>query len=227
MNLKAEETKTTGVYQIKQHGKTSIATRNMAPGSAVYGERLLEDDGIEYRVWNPHRSKLGAFLTMGGAIPISSSSNVLYLGAATGTTASHVSDIVHEGMVYALELSAEPMRKLLEVSRKRKNMVPILGDAARPETYMSLVDKGIDLIYQDVAQRNQAEIAIKNAATFLGSGGATIIAIKARSIDATVAPKKAIQQEVEKLEKAFDIDRVKGLSPFHKDHAIVVGTALQ
>lgn len=50
---------------------------------------------IEYRVWNPFRSKLGAAI-LGGVdqIHIKPGAKVLYLGAASGTTVSHVSDIV-------------------------------------------------------------------------------------------------------------------------------------
>lgn len=50
---------------------------------------------IEYRAWNPFRSKLAASIVGGvGDIHIKPGSKVLYLGAASGTTVSHVSDIV-------------------------------------------------------------------------------------------------------------------------------------
>lgn len=49
----------------------------------------------EYRAWNPFRSKLAAAI-LGGVdkIHMGPGKKVLYLGAASGTTVSHVSDIV-------------------------------------------------------------------------------------------------------------------------------------
>ena len=77
-----------------------LLTRNLVPGDTVYNEKRITVDGengekIEYRVWNPFRSKLGAAI-LGGVdqIHIKPGAKVLYLGAASGTTVSHVSDIV-------------------------------------------------------------------------------------------------------------------------------------
>ena len=52
---------------------------------------------------------------------------MLYLGAASGTTVSHVADIVGpEGMVYAVEFSHRSGRDLINVAKKRMNVVPII-----------------------------------------------------------------------------------------------------
>jgi rRNA 2'-O-methyltransferase fibrillarin len=85
----------------------------MAAGESVYGEKRISVEGanegekIEYRVWNPFRSKLAASVLAGvDNIHIKPGSRVLYLGAASGTSVSHVSDIVGaEGVVYAVEFS--------------------------------------------------------------------------------------------------------------------------
>jgi fibrillarin-like rRNA methylase len=54
-----------------------------------------EGQKVEYRVWNPFRSKLAAAI-VGGIenLWIAPGNKVLYLGAASGTSVSHVSDIV-------------------------------------------------------------------------------------------------------------------------------------
>lgn len=207
-----------GVYQIDD----KLATLNMTPGQNVYGERLVQKDGKELRLWNPKRSKLAAAILNGlEDFPIKKDSHVLYLGAATGTTASHVSDIAHGGMVYCVEFSQRSFRDLVENTKERKNMIPILADAKKPESYSNLLER-CDVIYQDVAQVNQAQILIDNALLYLKDGGYTILAIKARSIDSARGPKEVTAAEISKL-KDVKITEVIELEPFEKDHSLVVG----
>ena len=87
-----------GVF-IARGKEDALVTLNMAPGEAVYGEKRIsveEPDKakVEYRVWNPFRSKLAAAI-LGGVdkVHIAPGKKVLYLGAASGTSVSHVSDI--------------------------------------------------------------------------------------------------------------------------------------
>ncbi len=156
-----------GVYQIKD----KLATLNMTPGRNVYGERLVQKDGNELRLWNPKRSKLAAAILNGlKTFPIKQDSHVLYLGAASGTTASHISDIATSGMVYCVEFSQRSFRDLIENTKERKNMIPILADARVPQSYSNLLES-CDVIYQDVAQVNQAQILIDNARMYLKDGG--------------------------------------------------------
>lgn len=207
-----------GVYKLED----KLATLNSTPGQNVYGERLVQKDGEEFRLWNPRRSKLASAVLSGlEDFPIKRDSHVLYLGAASGTTASHICDIVTEGMVYCVEFSNRPFRGLLEVSKERKNMIPILADARKPETYLGLLER-CDVIYQDVAQANQSEILIENAVMYLKKGGYIIMAIKARSIDSARGPKEVINAEISKL-KNVKITQVIDLTPYVKDHSIVVG----
>jgi fibrillarin-like pre-rRNA processing protein len=151
---------------------------------------------------------------------LSIDSIVLYLGASTGTTVSHVGDIVRDGLVYAVEFSPRSMRQLLQLAESRRNIIPILGDAARPESYSRLVEP-VDLVYQDVAQRNQAEIATLNSARYLKTGGTLVLMIKTRSIDSTATPGEIRGSEIEML-KGLEVLSVMDLLPYHHDHWAVV-----
>jgi len=147
---------------------------------------------------------------------------VLYLGASTGTTAGHLSDILTEGILYVVEFAKKPMRELIKICEARYNMIPIFEDANHPERYTGIVDE-VDMIYQDIAQRNQAEILIKNADYFLKKRGWVILAIKARSIDISRSSSEIFSTELEKLSEVFEIDATFDLSPGHRDHLMVVG----
>ena len=200
----------------------NIATKNLNPGISVYGEELINEDE-EYRIWNPRRSKLAAALLNGlENFELQDTSKVLYLGASTGTTVSHISDIVINGRIYAVEFSPTTAKKLVQLSRQRLNIAPILGDATKPREYLNIVEK-VDLVYCDVAQPTQSELFMKNMNLFLNDDGMGMITIKARSIDVVQKPKKIFKQEEKKLvEKGFKIiDKVK-LEPYEKDHIALV-----
>ncbi|MFZ2471769.1 MAG: fibrillarin-like rRNA/tRNA 2'-O-methyltransferase [Methanothrix sp.] len=202
-----------GVFLLEVDGQKRLATRSddVVP---VYGERILEG----CRLWDPFRSKLAALLLKGRSTRpvLPSDASVLYLGAATGTTVSHVSDIVSDGLVYAVEFSPRSMRDLVRLCERRKNIVPILADAARPEEYAFLVEP-VDLVYQDVAQRGQAEIASRNCARYLKPGGELILMLKTRSVDVTASPQAVLLAEKKNLQ-GLDLLQVMDLVPFHQDH---------
>jgi fibrillarin-like pre-rRNA processing protein len=182
---------------------------------------LIKISGIEYRIWNPYRSKLAAGILNGlRELPITVDSRVLYLGAASGTTVSHVSDIATEGVVYCVEFSRRAFVDLLRTCEKRKNTIPILADATKPEEYSYLLEE-VDVIYQDIAQPNQSEILIRNSDYFLRNGGRALIALKARSIDFSEDPQKIFRREVKKLEKTFKVVERVDLSPYEKDHLLL------
>jgi fibrillarin-like pre-rRNA processing protein len=212
-----------GVYWIEfDDGTKKLATVNFAPGSQVYGEKLVEIEGVEYRFWDPYRSKLAAAVLKGmKGMPIENGSKVLYLGAASGTTVSHVSDMIGQnGIAYCVEISSRPLRDLLLVCSRRPNMVSILADAAKPNEYCSLVEQ-VDVIYQDVAQVEQTEILLKNVKVFLRDGGHALFMIKSRSIDVTKEPRDIFREEIEKLEKKMEVLDSKILEPYEKDHAMI------
>ncbi len=210
---------------IFEDGSKRLATRNLTPGHAVYGERLVKHRNVEYRVWDPYRSKFAAAIIRGlETVPIQPNCRVLYLGAASGTTASHVSDIVGEdGHVYCVEFAARSIRELVEnVCVHRLNMSPILADARLPEHYAKLVGKPED-IYCDVAQPEQAKILADNADRFLKPEGWAMLAIKAQSIDVTREPSEVYKQEIKTLRsRGFRIQQVVHLEPYDKAHAMIV-----
>ena len=196
----------------------NIATKNLNPGVSVYGEELIQEDE-EYRIWNPRRSKLSAALLNGlKNLELEESSKVLYLGASTGTTVSHISDIAIDGRIYAVEFSPTTAKKLVQLSRQRLNIAPILGDATKPKGYLNIVEK-TDLVYCDVAQPTQTELFMKNMDLFLKDDGMGLLMIKARSIDVVQKPKKVFKEQEKKLkEKGFQIVEKVKLEPYEKDH---------
>ncbi len=208
------------VFMVNYH----LATISLAPGTRVYGEKLVRETGIEYRIWDLHRSKLAAAIHKGlKEMPIKPGIKVLYLGAASGTTPSHVSDIVGaEGEVYCVEFFQRSMRDLISVCEKRSNMMPIMGDARQPQQYEEGIGK-VDVIYQDVAQPDQADIFIKNSKLFLKKGGWGMIAIKSQSIDVARQPKKVFEEFVAHVGSEIDVSQQIDLSPYDLEHLFIVG----
>ena len=195
-----------------------VATRNLTPGISVYGEELITED-VEYRLWNPRRSKLSAAILNGlSSLKIENEYKILYLGASTGTTVSHISDIAYNGKIYAVEFSPVTAKKLTRLSRQRPNIYPILADATKPKEYMNIIEK-VDFLYCDVAQPTQTELFMKNMNLFSKEDALGMITIKARSIDVIQKPKKIFKQEEKKLkEKGFKIIEKIKLEPYEKDH---------
>lgn len=212
---------------ISVNGEKNAATLNLVRGNNVYGEKLVRYDGEEYRIWDPFRSKLAAALKKGmKRMPIANGTKVLYLGASTGTTVSHVSDIVGpSGIVFAIEPATRVARELIEnVASKRKNVLPIIEDARRPQSYFSVFGK-VDVVYCDIAQPDQTEIAIANCSAYLKPGGVMLLVVKTRSIDVTMEPKAVVTQEAARLKKnGFSVDQIINLEPFDKDHAMIYCT---
>jgi len=218
-----------GVF-ISKSKDDAILTLNMDPGHSVYNEKRItveaDDKKIEYRVWNPFRSKLGAAV-VGGIedIHIKPGSKLLYLGAASGTTVSHCSDLVGPtGCVYAVEFSPRSGRDLVGVAKRRTNIIPIVEDARKPQKYRMLVGM-VDVIFADVAQPDQARIVGVNAEYFLKNGGHFVISIKANCIDSTVDSEAVFASEIKKLQTMnFKPDEYITLEPFERHHAMVVGS---
>lgn len=215
-----------GVYWVTLEDKSEkLATKNLAPGRNVYGERLIRVEGVEYRLWDPFRSKLAASILKDVRhVPIRPGYKVLYLGAATGTTSSHVSDIVGlDGHVYCVEFAPRPIRELVDkVCAYRPNMSPILADARFPERYSALVEL-VDTIYCDIAQPEQAKVLADNADLFLRRGGWIMLAVKSQSIDVTKQPTEVYKGEVRVLKsRGFDVVEVVDLEPYERAHAMIV-----
>uniref|UniRef100_A0A7S1BZK9 rRNA 2'-O-methyltransferase fibrillarin n=1 Tax=Corethron hystrix TaxID=216773 RepID=A0A7S1BZK9_9STRA len=225
-----------GIF-IARGKEDALVTLNGTPGVSVYGEKRISVDvppaggegdatKVEYRVWNPFRSKLAAAV-LGGVddIWIKPGSKVLYLGAAAGTSVSHVSDVVGpEGSVYAVEFSHRPGRDLINMAKSRVNVVPIIEDARHPLKYRMLVPM-VDCIFADVAQPDQARIVALNAHYFLKQGGHCVVSVKASCIDSTAAPEAVFRREVGKLQaENFRPLEQLTLEPYERDHAVVIAT---
>jgi fibrillarin-like pre-rRNA processing protein len=215
-----------GVFRINQAENRQLATMSLAPGKIVYGEMTYRIDGEEYRAWDPYRSKLAAAALKGlEENPIRPGSRVLYLGAASGTTVSHVSDIIGtKGVVYAVEFAQRSFRDLVEnVCKDRPNIVPIFADARFPTKYRSLVP-GVEVVYCDIAQQDQTRILVENMHTYLDKEGQYLLVVKSRSIDVSKDPADVIKGEVGYLERnGYTIDEKIRLEPFEKDHAMLRG----
>src|SRR5919199_241079 len=205
-------------------GQRQWAPLNLVEGNSVYGEKIVKRKGEEYRIWDPFRSKLAGALKKGlKNLPVQKSMKVLYLGASTGTTVSHISDIVgSEGIVFAVEPAIRVARELIEnVASRRGNVVPIIEDARKPDSYFSIFGK-VDMVYSDIAQSDQTDIAIANCHAYLKKGGTVLVVIKTRSIDVTMEPKSVVAREARRLEDGgFHIHQIVNLDPFDKDHSII------
>lgn len=203
----------TGVYS----NGTKIFTENSVPGEKVYGEELVEVEGKELREWNPHRSKAGAAVKKDIKLELEQDSTVLYLGAASGTTVSHFSDILEEGVVLAVEYSDTVARQLVGLAEKRDNIAPILGDARKPEEYEEYLDEA-DVVFQDISQSDQAEIFLKNCRKFLKDDGTGLLAVKAQSISSSRPAEEVFEEVKEKLEDKMEIVEETELEPYETDH---------
>lgn len=196
-------------------------TISLVPGSKEYGKPVIIS-GKEYRIWDQNKSKAAAAIAKGlKEFPIETGSKVLYLGIASGSTASFFSDIIGpSGVIYGVEISERAVRDLNHVAEKRGNIVPIIANAREPGTY-SWIEK-VDVVYQDVAIDDQSEVLIRNCRAFLKPGGFAMIAIKSRSINVVRNPKEVYKEELKKLRKVFEIVDNKELDPFEKDHMFVL-----
>jgi fibrillarin-like pre-rRNA processing protein len=221
-----------GVFQVpdpRNPSKRILATRNLNPGRSIYGEALVrrrfEGETAEFRSWDPFRSKLSAaVLNRLEHFPFSPGTYCLYLGASTGTTVSHISDIVgNGGRIFAVEVAARVARELLENAAKyRKNIVPIVEDAKHPERYPAIYGK-VSVVYADVAQPDQTEIAIQNCDAFLESQGFLFLVVKASSIDVSKSKKQVFQDQLKILEKSnLKTLELIDLEPYDRNHAMIV-----
>jgi fibrillarin-like pre-rRNA processing protein len=205
-------------------GKLKLYTRNLDKGNKIYGEKLVLYKGDEYREWDPYRSKLAALLLENPLSNfLSEDLNCLYLGAASGTTVSHISDIAKLGVIYSVEFAERSIRQLIQNTSRRKNVIPILEDARYPQNYAKSIFSSIDLIYQDVSQPNQAEIALTNCNYYLKENGLLILAIKSQSIDSIQKSKVVYDQEKKVLEKAgYNIIESINIHKYAANHIILI-----
>ena len=220
---KVVKSKVFEVYESGEGKFKKIYTENLVPGKKVYGERLIVQDRTEYREWNPYKSKLCATIIKGCPnVFIRRNDIVIYLGAASGTTVSHVSDIVgDDGFVFAMDMAPRVLRELMFLCYDRKNIAPILADANKTKETIERLCMA-DVIYQDVAQKDQVDIFLKNIGIFLKDKGYALLALKARSVDVTRNPRDIFKEVKHKLEKNLTLVDYREISPFQRDHAMFI-----
>ncbi|MCC7574241.1 fibrillarin-like rRNA/tRNA 2'-O-methyltransferase [Candidatus Woesearchaeota archaeon] len=218
-----EEINKLRIYRERKGKKTLLYTKSILPGKKFFAEKTIKIKGEEYREINPERSKLGAAVLKGlSQTGIKQGSIILYLGASHGYTPSFISDIVgEEGIIFCLDFAPRVVRDLVFVCEERKNMIPLLENASQPQNYKDKVSK-VDVVYQDVAQRDQVGIFLDNCKEFLKPGGFGLLAIKPRSIDVTRKPKDIFKEVRKKLEETLLIVDYKELDPYEMDHAFFV-----
>jgi fibrillarin-like pre-rRNA processing protein len=211
-----------GVYEIDK-GRKKILTKNLTPKKTFFDEATYKEGREEYRLWDPSRSKLAAAIMKDvSQIGIKPKDVVLYLGASHGYTPSFLSDIVGEdGIIFALDFAPRVVRDLVMLAEKRKNIVPILADCKKPQTYVDRVILA-DVVYQDIAQKNQVEIFLKNCNMYLKKDGFALLCVKARSVDVTKKPAEIFNKVRTQLEDKIIIVDYRKLDPFEKDHCIFV-----
>lgn len=198
--------------------KDNLYTVNKVEGEKVYGEGLYNRDGREYRAWHGNRSKAAAAVLNGMDLGIEQDDEILYLGAASGTTVSHFSDILSSGFVYALEYSETVIRDLVTLAEKRENIAPILGDARNPEEYEELIDGKVDAVFQDISQSDQAEIFMKNALKYLKEDGVGLFAVKAHSISTSRNEEEVFEEVNDKVSEELEIVDEVRLEPYENNH---------
>ena len=220
-----QQTRFANIFEIEKGRKKMLLTKNLVPGRKVYDETLIKDGKYEYREWDIWKSKLGSAIVKGASqIGLREGNVVLYLGASTGTTVSHVSDIVtNSGFVFELDFAPRVVRELVFLAEERKNIAPILGDAARPDTFASRISQA-DLVYQDIAQRDQTNIFLKNCEWFLKKDGFALFCVKARSVDVSKKPRDIFQQTRKVLEQSdiLTVVEYRELDPYQKDHCMFI-----
>ncbi|MBM3282004.1 MAG: fibrillarin-like rRNA/tRNA 2'-O-methyltransferase [Candidatus Diapherotrites archaeon] len=208
---------------LRKDGKNYF-TRSFVNGQRVYGERIVTEGKIEWREWNPYRSKLAAALCSGLLdFPIREGSAVLYLGSAEGTSISHVSDVIGEkGVVVGVDISPKAMATFSKLVESRSNIIPLLADANQPSLLRNeLGDFSCDVLVQDVSQRNQADIFVKNLREFGKKNAHGLLVIKARSVDSSISPKKVLENELALVKRSFSVLQVVDLNAFESDHFLI------
>ncbi len=214
------------VFEQRSKKKKLLFTKSLYKDFRGFEEKIIMEKGTAYREVDPMRSKLFAGISLGiSQIGIREGSNVLYLGASHGYTPSFVSDIVGKnGQVLCIDIAPRVVRDLCLLCEKRENMAPLLANCRHPEEYKEFVPEKVDIVFQDIAQRDQVEIFLSNARMYLKDGGFAILALKARSIDVSKKPQAIFKLVFNELNetKGFVIVDKRELAPLEKDHMLFV-----
>jgi fibrillarin-like pre-rRNA processing protein len=202
---------------------SEFATKSLVLNSKIYDEKVVTRGKDQFRLWDPEKSKLGAAFKKGLQNDyFKKGTKVLYLGIASGTTASHISDLItNDGVIYGVEFAQRPLRDLIFNANQRKNIIPILADARATEFFAQRIEK-VDIIFQDIAQKDQSEIFMENIDCFLKENGTAMISIKSRSIDVSKKVRQVFREQKEILSKKLNVIKEIPLAPYEMDHILFV-----
>jgi fibrillarin-like rRNA methylase len=207
------------LHGIREGDRLVPATEALGTPPDVYGERLVAKRSGWWRRWDPYRSKLSAALLKGYRGPVPQpGERWLYLGAATGTTASHLADLVGpEGAVYAVEMSLRPFARLLRLAERYPNLFPILGDARHPDDYSGWIPP-VDGVYSDVAQPDQVGIACRNGELFLRDGRPLLLVLKLSSLGRERSSEILVERALGEMRPFRPLAPPIALEPYHRQH---------
>lgn len=207
---------------VRQKGRIEEFFVKTNLNKSFFEEKIIKEDNSIFREVEPKRSKLFASIAKKiSQLGIKEDSKILYLGASHGYTVSFLCDVVNKGNIYALDFAPRVVRDLVFLCEYKENIAPMMEDANRPENYKDKIDE-VDVVFMDIAQKEQVKIFLKNCDMFLKVGGFGILALKARSVDVTKHPKDIFKITRAQLENYMSVVDYRELAPYEMDHALFV-----
>ena len=223
MKIKADT-----IFWITVKNKKKLATLNNASINEVYNEKIIKINGKQYNLWNPYTSKLAAAIVNGMEIfPILKKTKILYLNGAIEKTLSHISDIIGvNGKIFILRDINENSKNFLEnVMNDRTNVFTITRDNGDPAKFSSKSEM-VNVVYVDITQHNETEVAIQNCKRYLRDGGFLMLVVPTKKIDFVNNPNGQNLEEIQKLQSSFEIIQQINLTDFFKEHSMIIAKFL-
>ena len=216
------------IFWITVKNKKKLATLNNADVNKIYNEKLIEIDGKQYNIWNPYTSKLAAAIVNGMEIfPILKKTQILYFDTTVDKTLNHISDIIGvNGRIFVVRDIIENSKKFLEDdSNNRTNVVSITQEKNGVPAKFAPNIETVNVVYVDIAQNNETDIAIQNCKNYLINGGFLMLVVPTRKIDA-INPNRQNLEERQKLQSSFEIIQQINLTDFFKEHSMIIAKYL-
>ena len=216
------------IFWVTVRNEKKLATLSNMSTNQDYKENLVQTNGKRYSIWNPYMSKLAAAIINGMEIfPILKKTKILYLDPTTEKTVKHISNIVGiNGKIFVVRDVMKNSKNFLEqIVKNRSNIFTIVPDKTNPARLTGMTET-VDVIYIDIAEHNQTEIAIQNCKNHLRIGGFLMLIVPTKNIDFTSNPSKKNQEERKKLQTSFDIIQEINLTDFFKEYSMVIAKYL-
>ena len=216
------------IFWVTVRNEKKLATLSNMSTNQDYKENLVQTNGKRYSIWNPYMSKLAAAIINGMEIfPILKKTKILYLDPTTEKTVKHISNIVGiNGKIFVVRDVMKNSKNFLEqIVKNRSNIFTIIPDKTNPARLTGMTEM-VDVIYIDIAEHNQTEIAIQNCKNHLRIGGFLMLIVPTKNIDIANNPSKKNQEERKKLQTSFDIIQEINLMDFFKEYSMVIAKYL-